>query len=58
MFLKRRRKSLSITEKAKDGTVSSSRGEFRHLSRRGNGRKGMKAVECLEEEEERRNSEF
>jgi class 3 adenylate cyclase len=39
-------------------TVSSARGEFRHLSRRGNVRKRMKAVEFLEEEEERRNSEF
>ena len=40
-------------------TFSSAPGEFKHLSRRCNVRKRMKAVEFLEEEEEeRRNSEF
>ena len=39
-------------------TFSSARGEFRHLSRKENWRKRMKVVECVEDEEDRRNSEF
>ena len=39
-------------------TFSSARGEFRHLSRKENWRKRMKVVECVEDEEDRRNSGF